>query len=59
VNIAVCRMDKRGRITLPLSFLKANSIDSEKHEVVIKVVVNNPNAVKLVFVPIKGNTEKT
>jgi hypothetical protein len=57
VNIAKCRLDKRGRFTLPLSFLKANGIDPEKFDVVIQVVQNNPNAIKVVFEPKQGNTE--
>ena len=49
MNIARCRLDKRGRINLPTTFLKGNHIKPETHEAVIQVVPNNLNTVKLVF----------
>tara|TARA_R100000963_G_C4601031_1_gene74718 strand:+ start:530 stop:727 length:198 start_codon:yes stop_codon:yes gene_type:complete len=49
MNIARCRLDKRGRISLPTTFLKGNHIEPETHEAVIQVVPNNLNTVKLVF----------
>jgi hypothetical protein len=49
MNIARCKIDKRGRMTLPLSFLKANGIQPEEYEAVIHPIVNNLNTVKIVF----------
>tara|TARA_R100000458_G_C8158309_1_gene163415 strand:+ start:45 stop:221 length:177 start_codon:yes stop_codon:yes gene_type:complete len=49
MNIAKCKIDKRGRMTLPLSFLKANGIEPEEYEAVIHPIQNNLNTVKLVF----------
>ena len=55
MNIAKCKIDKRGRMTLPLSFLKANGIQPEECEAVIQPIQNNLNTVKVVFA-LKGNT---
>jgi len=55
MNIAKCKIDKRGRMTLPLSFLKANGIQPEDCEAVIQPIQNNLNTVKVVFA-LKGNT---
>ena len=49
MNIAKCKIDKRGRMTLPLSFLKANGIEPEEYEAVIHPIQNNLNTVKVVF----------
>jgi len=49
MNIAKCKIDKRGRMTLPLSFLKANGIQPEECEAVIQPIQNNLNTVKIVF----------
>ena len=49
MNIARCKIDKRGRMTLPLSFLKANGIQPEEYEAVIHPIQNNLNTVKIVF----------
>ena len=49
MNIAKCKIDKRGRMTLPLSFLKANGIQPEEYEAVIHPIQNNLNTVKVVF----------
>ena len=54
MNIARCKIDKRGRMTLPLSFLKANHIIPEEYEAVIHPIVNNLNTVKIVFA-LKGD----
>ena len=63
MNIARCKLDKRGRITLPSSFLKANNIYPEDYNVVVQVVVNNTsddllfeNAIKILFIK-KGDKE--
>jgi bifunctional DNA-binding transcriptional regulator/antitoxin component of YhaV-PrlF toxin-antitoxin module len=50
MNIAKCKLDKRGRITLPLSFLKANDINPGDCEAIIQIVTNIPNAIKILFV---------
>ena len=49
MNIAKCNLDKRGRLTIPLSFFKANSMHPEEYDAVVQVVINNLNTVKLVF----------
>ena len=54
MNIARCKIDKRGRMTLPLSFLKANHIKPEEYEAVIHPITNNLNTVKIVFA-LKGD----
>tara|TARA_R110000744_G_scaffold126848_3_gene233312 strand:- start:178 stop:348 length:171 start_codon:yes stop_codon:yes gene_type:complete len=56
MNIAKCKLDKRGRITLPLTFLKANDINPEDHTVVIQVVANNTNTIRILFIK-KGEEE--
>ena len=56
MNIAKCKIDKRGRMTLPLSFLKANGIQPETCEAVIQPIQNNLNTVKVVFA-LKGDTK--
>ena len=50
MNIAKCNLDKRGRITIPLSFFKANDMLPEEYDAIVQVVVNNLNTVKIVFV---------
>ena len=50
MNIAKCKLDKRGRITIPLSFFKANDMCPEEYDAIVQVVVNNPNTVKIVFI---------
>ena len=50
MNIAKCNLDKRGRLTIPLSFFKANSMNPEEYDAVVQVVMNNLNTVKIVFV---------
>ena len=54
MNIARCKIDKRGRMTLPISFLKANGIEPEECEAVIQPIQNNLNTVKIVFA-LKGD----
>ena len=49
MNIAKCKLDRRGRITIPLSFFKANNMNPEKYDAVVQVVMNNLNTVKIVF----------
>ena len=50
MNIAKCNIDNRGRLTLPLSFLKANDINPEEYTAVMQIVQNNSMAVKIVFI---------
>ena len=50
MNIAKCNLDKRGRLTLPLSFLKANDINPTDYTAIVQVVQNNSMAVKIVFI---------
>ena len=50
MNIAKCKLDKRGRITIPLSFFRANNMCPEKYNAIVQVVMNNLNTVKIVFV---------
>ena len=50
MNIAKCKLDKRGRITIPLSFFRANNMYPEEYDAVVQVVINNLNTVKIVFV---------
>ena len=50
MNIAKCKLDKRGRITIPLSFFKANDMCPEEYDAIVQVVMNNLNTVKIVFV---------
>ena len=52
MNIATVKMDDKGRITLPTSFLKANNI-SIGGWVIIKPVYNNNSACKLKLKPSK------
>ena len=49
MNIAKCKLDSRGRLTIPLSFFKANDMIPEDYDAVVQVVINNLNTVKLVF----------
>ena len=56
MNIAKCKLDKRGRITLPLTFLKANDINPKDHTAVIQVVANNTNTIRILFIK-KGEEE--
>ena len=53
MNIATVKMDDKGRITLPTSFLKANNIDIGGW-VIIKPVYNDNSACKLKFRPRKA-----
>ena len=46
--LARCTIDKRGRLTLPKSFIKANNLDSYTR-VYIQTMYNTENCVKLVF----------
>jgi|TARA_Y100000593_G_C4085576_1_gene225985 hypothetical protein len=59
MNIAKCNIDNRGRLTLPLSFLKANDINPEEYTAVMQIVQNNSMAVKIVFIrkSVKDNQE--
>ena len=50
MNIAKCKLDKRGRITIPLSFFKANDMCPEEYDAIVQIVMNNLNTVKIVFV---------
>jgi|TARA_S200002703_G_scaffold74486_1_gene64273 DNA-binding transcriptional regulator/RsmH inhibitor MraZ len=47
MNIAKVKIDKRGRINLPLQFLKANNIIPEK--VVVTIKPTNSDFIKLYF----------
>ena len=53
--IAECKIDKRGRITLPSSFMKANELNDHT-KVFIQTIINNNNTVKLVFMTNKEET---
>ena len=46
--LARCKIDDRGRLTLPKSFIKANNLDSYTR-VYIQTMYNTENCVKLVF----------
>jgi|TARA_R100001530_G_scaffold9539_3_gene9627 hypothetical protein len=46
--IAECKIDNRGRITLPSTFMRANELDNHT-KVFIQTIMNNSNTVKLVF----------
>ena len=47
--VAKCRLDDRGRLTLPKSFMEANDID-KCTAVYISTMYNTENSVKMVFV---------
>jgi hypothetical protein len=47
VYIAKCKIDERGRINLPKSFLSANRISKETNVYVQPMQV--PNAIKIIF----------
>tara|TARA_R100000995_G_scaffold81597_1_gene54545 strand:- start:110 stop:271 length:162 start_codon:yes stop_codon:yes gene_type:complete len=47
MNIAKLKIDKRGRISLPLQFLKANNIIPD--EVVVTIKPTNSDFIKLYF----------
>ena len=49
MNIAVTKIDNKGRITLPKFFLDANDIEKGTN-VVIQPMYNNPFCCKLLFV---------
>lgn len=46
--IAECNIDKRGRLTLPKSFMKANGL-TEHTRVFVQTIFNTPDTIKLVF----------
>ena len=48
MNIAITKIDNKGRITLPKFFLDANNIEKGT-SVVIQAMYNNPNCCKLLF----------
>ena len=54
MNIAKCNLDKRGRLTLPLSFFKANDIDPASYNAIIQVVTGRSDAIKVIFTKKKG-----
>ena len=45
--IAICKIDERGRINLPKSFLTANRISTDTQVYVQPMQV--PNAIKIIF----------
>ena len=47
--VAKCKLDDRGRLTLPKSFMEANDIDNCT-AVYISTMYNTENSVKMVFV---------
>ena len=47
--VAKCKLDDRGRLTLPKSFMEANDID-KCTDVYISTMYNTENSVKMVFV---------
>ena len=55
MNIAVAKIDSKGRITLPKFFLDANEI-KQGTCVIIQAMYNNADSCKLLFVR-KGITE--
>ena len=46
--IAKCKIDERGRLTLPKAFISANDLDKYT-EVYIQTMYNTDNSVKLIF----------
>ena len=56
MNIAVTKIDKKGRITLPKVFLDANDI-KKGTSVVIQAMYNNSNCCKLLFVGKEGKKD--
>lgn len=52
VNIAICKLDGRGRLCVPLSFLKANGVlvDEKEWYAVIKPRINKFTEVTVEFV---------
>ena len=53
--IGICKMDDKGRLTLPKSFRDANKIDSNT-KIYLHTMQNSENTVKLVF--IKDKTDE-
>ena len=49
MNIAKLKLDKRGRITFPLSLLKANNITPENIYAVVNVMQGSDNTLKISF----------
>jgi|TARA_R100000700_G_scaffold14270_3_gene20191 DNA-binding transcriptional regulator/RsmH inhibitor MraZ len=49
MNIAKLKLDKRGRITFPLSLLKANNITPENSYAVVNVMQGSDNTLKISF----------
>ena len=49
MNIAKLKLDKRGRITFPLSLLKANGITPENSYAIINVMQGSDNTLKISF----------
>ena len=46
--IAKCKIDSRGRLTLPKSFMEANNLNKYT-DIYIQTMYNSDNCVKLVF----------
>jgi bifunctional DNA-binding transcriptional regulator/antitoxin component of YhaV-PrlF toxin-antitoxin module len=57
MNIAVTKIDSKGRITLPKFFLDANGVKNGT-SVVIQAMYNNPNCCKLYFVAKETEDDK-
>ena len=49
MNIAKLKLDKRGRINLPVGFLRANNIKIKDAYVTVVPVAGRDNAIKLEF----------
>tara|TARA_A100001011_G_scaffold32629_2_gene31347 strand:+ start:800 stop:973 length:174 start_codon:yes stop_codon:yes gene_type:complete len=49
MNIAKLKLDKRGRLTFPLSLLKANNITPENSYAVVNVMQGSDNTLKISF----------
>ena len=47
--IAKCHLDKRGRITIPLSFFKANKMKPEEYIARAKCIPRMSNSIHIIF----------
>ena len=49
MNAAVCKLDKRGRLTLPLTFFHANNMIPEDYNAIINIISGNNSSIKITF----------
>jgi hypothetical protein len=49
MNAAVCKLDKRGRLTLPLTFFHANKMIPEEYNAIVNIISGNNNSIKITF----------